>query len=59
MQHFNLRHDTESAIELTYHYNVTRNIYIQPDFQYIINPMGTLQNLDNSFASLFRFGLVF
>lgn len=47
----------ETAIELTYHFPVTRNIFIQPDIQYIINPAGKGRNLDNSLVCLLRCGL--
>ena len=57
--HFNLRDDSESVAELTYKYNFTSNIYVQPDLQYVINPMNTEQNLNNSFVGFLRFGLNF
>ena len=57
--HFNLRDDNEAVAELTYQYNFTSNIYLQPDLQYIINPMNTDLNLNNSFVGFFRFGINF
>jgi len=54
--HFNLRDDSEAVAELTYQYNFTSNIYVQPDLQYVINPMGAEQNLNNSFVGFLRFG---
>lgn len=47
----------ETAIELTYYCPITKNIFIQPDIQYIINPAGTGRNLDNSLVCLLRCGL--
>lgn len=49
----------ETTIELTYHFPITPRIYIQPDFQYIINPGGLEHHLDNSLAFALRFGLSF
>lgn len=49
----------ESSIELTYQVPLCKNIFIQPDLQYIINPGGTVDNLKNSLATTFRFGLNF
>lgn len=49
----------ETAIELFYKMQITQNISIQPDFQYIINPMGHLQKLDNALVAIMRVGLNF
>jgi porin len=49
----------ETAIELTYHCPITKNIFIQPDIQYIVNPAGTGRNLQNSLVCLLRCGLIF
>ena len=54
--HFNMRNDNEAVAELTYQYNFTSNIYVQPDLQYVINPMGTDQKLNNSFVGFLRLG---
>ena len=40
-QHFTDGLSSETTIELTYHYQLTKNIFIQPDIQYVINPAGT------------------
>lgn len=50
---------SETSLELTYQIPVTENIFVQPDFQYIINPSGHGENLDNSFSAALRFGLSF
>jgi Carbohydrate-selective porin len=49
----------ETTLELTYQYFVYKNLYIQPDFQYIIDPAGTDLKLSNCFAGNFRFGFSF
>ena len=49
----------ESIIELSYKAQVTKNLFIQPDFQYVINPGGTDHTLKNSIAGSLRFGLNF
>ena len=51
--------ENETAIELNYRLHVTENIFIKPDFQYIINPAGTDFKLKNAFVSLLRFGINF
>lgn len=45
--------DCETAIELTYRFQLLQQLFIQPDFQYIINP-GMKRNRDNAFAGAFR-----
>jgi porin len=50
---------SETTIELTYQKQITRNIFIQPDIQYIINPSGTSTSLNNCLAGILRFGLSF
>lgn len=54
---FDNQNRNETAIELTYHYRLTEQILIQPDFQFIINPSGTDQNLKNAVVSALRFRL--
>jgi porin len=49
----------ESIIEISYKAQVTGNLFIQPDFQYVINPGGTNQTLKNALAGSVRFGLSF
>lgn len=51
---FDLGH--ESVLELTYHWALSKNIVIQPDVQYIINP-GATSGLDNALVGMFRFNL--
>ncbi len=43
----------ETAIELTYKYNLSDVLTIQPDFQYIINP-GISESLNNAFVGVLR-----
>lgn len=49
----------EMTIELFYKAIITGNLFIQPDFQYIINPAGTENKLDNALAAFIRFGINF
>lgn len=49
----------ETTLELTYQYFVYKNLYVQPDFQYIIDPAGTDARLSNCFTGNFRFGFSF
>jgi porin len=49
----------ETAIELTYKCNVTNNIYLQPDFQYIVHPAGTDTELPAAKVGLLRLGITF
>ena len=56
-EHFNDDIPVETAIELTYQYQLTENIFLQPDIQYIINPAGTGETLDNCLAGFLRFGI--
>ena len=50
---------SETTLELTYQLPLTKNIFIQPDFQYLINPSGTGEELENSFTATLRFGISF
>jgi porin len=50
---------SETALELTYKRQITNNIFVQPDLQYIINPSGKSSNLNNCFAGTLRIGLSF
>ncbi|MBN1182144.1 MAG: carbohydrate porin [Bacteroidales bacterium] len=47
----------ETVIELTYNATFGDNIFIQPDFQYIINP--GIGDLDNALVGILRFGINF
>lgn len=49
----------ETTIEMTYMAQITQNIFVQPDIQYIINPAGTDEKLKNTFAGIVRFGVSF
>jgi len=50
---------SETAIELDYHLQINKNLYIKPDIQYIINPAGTDQKLQNALVGSVRFGVDF
>jgi len=50
---------SEIAVELTYQLQLNKNIYLKPDIQYIINPAGTENKLDNSLVGFIRFGVEF
>lgn len=58
-QHFTDGLKSETTIELTYRYQLTNNFFVQPDFQYIINPAGTGKTLNNCCAGNLRFGISF
>lgn len=45
----------ETTLELTYQYQINDQLIVQPDFQYIINPSGTSQDLENAFVTSARF----
>jgi len=50
---------SETALELSYQYVITKNIYLRPDIQYIINPAGTEVKLKNALVGFLRFGVEF
>lgn len=50
---------SETIFELTYKLELNENIFIQPDFQYVVNPMGYRTSLDNAFIGNLRFGVNF
>ena len=52
-------HSYETVIELTYQYNIHKNIFLQPDFQYVIHPAGTEQRLNNALVMALRMGIDF
>ena len=54
-----LNHKHESLIEIYYYLPINENIYVKPDIQYIINPLGTEITLENALVLLLRFGLDF
>jgi porin len=45
----------EGVLEITYHAKINDNISIQPNIQYVINPMGTGILANNAFAGILRF----
>jgi len=47
----------ETAVELSYKAILGDHIFVQPDFQYIINPAGTDERLHNAFVGILRFGI--
>lgn len=47
----------ETALELSYLYPFCRYFFVQPDIQYIINPSGTAENLNNCIVLFLRIGL--
>jgi porin len=49
----------ETIIEISYKAQLTENLYIQPDLQYVINPGGTDLKLQNATVGFIRFGLNF
>ena len=49
----------ETILEICYKAQLTKNMYIQPDFQYVINPEGTGLNLENAIVGFVRVGLNF
>ncbi|MCK9279336.1 MAG: carbohydrate porin [Melioribacteraceae bacterium] len=49
----------ETTIELFYNKEISDNLTIQPDIQYIINPMGMGKKLNNALAAFLRFGINF
>lgn len=49
----------ETTIELFYKKEITSNLTIQPDIQYIINPIGMGKTLNNALAAFLRFGINF
>ncbi|MFA7290404.1 MAG: carbohydrate porin [Melioribacteraceae bacterium] len=51
--------ENETTIELFYKKEITSNLTIQPDIQYIINPMGMGRKLNNALAAFLRFGIDF
>ncbi len=58
--HFNSKEiKDETTIEFFYKKEVTKNLFVQPDIQYIINPAGAEVNRANALAALLRFGINF
>ncbi len=49
----------ETTIELSYQAQISPNLFIQPDIQYIIDPSGGYSDLDNCLVATLRVGLSF
>ena len=49
----------ETTAELTYMMKMNEHFFIQPDFQYVINPSGTDEKLENAFVGTMRIGINF
>jgi porin len=49
----------ETVLEICYKAQLTENLYIQPDLQYVIHPEGTGQTLANATVGFIRFGISF
>lgn len=58
-EHFQGSNKCETAVELTYQYQFTENIFIQPDLQYIIHPSGAEYQIPDCLAAILRFGINF
>ncbi|MFH0734677.1 MAG: carbohydrate porin [bacterium] len=54
---FKNKNISETTIEVSYLAQITDNVFIQPDIQYIINPAGTDLDLNNSLVGIVRLGL--
>lgn len=50
---------SETAIELFYKLRINEFMYLQPDLQYILNPLGTDEKLSNALVGTLRFALNF
>jgi porin len=55
----NYLHKHETAIEMSYKFVLNKNIYIQPNLQYLMSPSGTDSKLDDAVIGFVRFGLNF
>ena len=51
--------ENETVLEFGYQAQLTENIYIKPDFQYVINPAGTDQKLEDAMVGFIRLGIEF
>ncbi|HEX2968631.1 MAG TPA: carbohydrate porin [Bacteroidales bacterium] len=49
----------ESVVEMSYRAEISNFLFLQPDFQYVMNPGGAGHNLRNAFTGLIRAGLIF
>ena len=48
---------TETAIEFFYQYQITDNLIVKPDLQYIVNPAGMDFHVDNALVGTLRFAI--
>ncbi len=55
----NNRVGSETTFEITYKAIFGDHFFLQPDFQYIINPAGTEKDLENCLVGFLRFGIQF
>jgi porin len=58
----NLQHSangSETTLETTYKLNVCKQVFLQPDLQYILHPAGTDGTPANALAAILRFGIEF
>lgn len=55
--HFNGRNKSETVLEFSYKYQVSRYLFLQPDIQYIMNPCGTGKKIRNCFPGILRIGI--
>ncbi len=58
-EQFNNNLKSETSVEISYQYLLSKSIFIQPDIQYIINPAGTGETLNNCLTGNLRFGISF
>jgi porin len=49
----------ELSIEALYKAQLTKNLYLKPDIQYVVNPAGTDAKLPNALVGMVRVGLEF
>lgn len=57
--HASLVNRAETTIELTWKRSLCQHIFIQPDFQFIINPSGTNSELRDAYVFILRMGMNF
>lgn len=51
--------NNEISVELTYKVQLSDQIYLQPDIQYVVHPGGTASRLENATVGLLRVGMEF
>lgn len=55
----NSSRNNETTIEVSYRRQLNAYLFIQPDIQYVINPAGTGESLNNALAGILRVGVGF